>query len=284
MYGYDICPKCKNKLIKRIQENVECFVRYGEKCEICGERLRLAFTGEKEIDDTIYIIKSKNALDEDIFKRIAMQVYACEEKEMIKILENKNSILLEGDALHTYLNMELLDNLGITYDVEPKFLFARQVYVFCPDCGGETTYKIEETDTKGNETDCYVKVGFFCKNCNKWVAMTSRRKIDIDETKYKLEICLENLDSESTLCISKMVDVLLDTSFSQNKVIIYDKACNIHKILEELKKLSIDYNIEPQYPYKIAVHRQKWTEEDLKILMGMNAGLKINLEQMNDIN
>ncbi len=284
MYGYDICPKCKNELIKRIQENVECFVRYGEKCKICGERLRLALTGEKEIDGTIYTIKSQVISDEDIYKRIITQVYDCEKIKATRVLEDAGRLLLEGDVLHTYLNMELLDDIGITYDVEPNFPFTRQIYIFCPDCGSETFYKKAETDIKENETDCYIQVGFFCEKCSKWIAMTYRSKMEIDETKYKLKICLKNVDCEKEICIKKMVDELVDKRLFSNSIIIFDNACNIHKILEELKKLSIDYNIEPPYPYKVVTHRQEWTEEELKMLMEMNPGLILDLEEMNDLN
>ena len=81
-----------------------------------------------------------------------------------------------------------------------------------------------------------------------------------------------------------MVDELVDKRLFSNSIIIFDNACNIHKILEELKKLSIDYNIEPPYPYKVVTHRQEWTEEELKMLMEMNPGLILDLEEMNDLN
>lgn len=113
--------------------------------------------------------------------------------------------------------------------------------------------------------------------------MTYRSKIEIDETKYKLEICLKNVDSEKEICIKKMVDELEDKRLFSNRITIIDNACNIHKILEELKKLSIDYNIEPPYPYKVDTHRREWTEEDMKMLMEMNPGLTLDLEELNDL-
>ena len=40
----------------------------------------------------------------------------------------------------------------------------------------------------------------------------------------------------------------------------------------------------PPYPYKVVTHRQEWTEEELKMLMEMNPGLILDLEEMNDLN
>lgn len=283
LYGYDICPKCKDKLIKRIQKDGNYFERYGEECIKCGNRLRLALTGEKEIDDTIYKItlNSQVILDKDRCIQAIMQVCGCEERTARDILKRENGLLFEGDVLHTYLSMQLLDMTGTAYNVYPKFPFIRQAYVVCPNCGSETSYKIEETDVRENDTDCYMQSGFFCEKCNQWVAMTYRRKIDVDETKYKLEFCLENTHNEKEAAIKKMVDELPDKRIISNKIIVCDNACNIHQILQALKTLCIDYDINPPYPHRIAAHKKEWTEEDLKILMEMNPGLTVTVEEMN---
>ena len=285
LYGYDICPTCKDRLIKRIQEKgTECFEQYAGKCEKCGDRLRLAFTGEREIDDTIYKIElsPRMILDKDSVKAI-MRICGCEKEAAREILEREEDILLEGDAFHTYLNMELLDECNAVYYVYPEFPFARRAYVICPDCGNELLYKTEETDVKENDTDYYVQAGFFCERCNQWVAATYRRRIDVDETKYRLEICLEKLEVEEGKIIRKMVDELSDKRTLLDKIIACDTAFNIHPLLEELKEKCIDYTIEPPYPHRIAEYKKEWTEEDLQILMEMNPGLTVNLEEMNGL-
>lgn len=113
--------------------------------------------------------------------------------------------------------------------------------------------------------------GVFCEKCNQWVAMTYRRKIDVDDTKYKLEFCLENSDNEKVEAIKKMVDELPDKRIISNRVIVCDNACNIHQILEAMKASCIDYDINPPYPHRIVMHKKEWTEEDLKMLKEMNA-------------
>lgn len=83
--------------------------------------------GEKEIDDIIYKItlNLQVILDKDKCIQAIMQVCGCEEGIARDILKKENSLLFEGDVLHAYLSMQILDGSGVAYNVYPKFPFAR---------------------------------------------------------------------------------------------------------------------------------------------------------------
>lgn len=281
IYGYYICPTCKDKLIEK---NVQCFEHCEERCNKCGNGLRLAFTGQKKIDDTIYEIQfaSQNILNKKKYAEVVSEICHCEKEIIEGLLKEGHRFSFKGDAFHTYINMELLDEMDIVYKVSPHFPFMRRVYVDCPHCGNSTVYKTEEA-VETNDKENYMQVGFFCEKCNQWVAMTYMSKIDIDETAYNLEIHLEKCDNEMRENIKKMVNELSDKRVFPDKIIICDNACNIHPIIEKLGTEHIDYFVQPPYPHRIAKYEKAWTEEDIRALREMNSGLKISLEEMNSL-
>lgn len=276
-YGYDICPKCKDRLMERCQEN-EKFERYsGEKCDKCGSKLRLALIGEKRVDETIYEItvspwhiNNKNKCVQAI-----MELYNCEYSVAEKKMETKETVLFKGDILHVYLTMEWLCELyGIDdFDVSPEFPFLRIAYIDCPDCGGDTCYKIAESEKEG-----YMLTGYFCENCNSWVANNYTPKINLDETKYKVTFSLQEIDREEDEKIKEQVEEVKELisrcserKIRQNEIMIRACADEIHMILQDLEALHVDYNIEPRYPYPVI----PVSEEDLKEILQLN-GIEIN--------
>lgn len=167
-YVYDICPKCMDKLIERkhLKNNELNFKIHGGTCENCGGFLRLILTGEKKLDDIKYKI-SFECGDSPSKKEVEaiMKIYNCSMAVALEKLNDDNKVLFEGDLLHTYLNMKLLNDNQIVYNVEPKFPFERRIYFDCLDCGSETIDKIVEAD----DSKEYMKKGAFCENCGKWV-------------------------------------------------------------------------------------------------------------------
>lgn len=99
-YGYDMCAKCRNKLIERVQvkERIQDFEKYGGKCKKCGNTMRLTCLGENKKDDTLYKITFRFTIIEDMDKCIkAVMRVGDFSNDLARIkLNNENSILFVG--------------------------------------------------------------------------------------------------------------------------------------------------------------------------------------------
>lgn len=273
-YGYDICPKCKNKLIERreAQENKTEFAKYsGNDCFVCGEKMVLACVGEKKIDNTIYKITLEEVFNckenEENYIKTIMKIGNFDVATARNKLNAQGSIIFEGDFFNTYKNMELLDDIGsFVYNVTPPFSFTRFVYhVVCPVCGGKTIEKTEEMQDLKN----YVKKGIFCESCNDWVLQCSINKMNIDDTIYNIMISFRGIECKEKEEVLNIVEDLQNKKVSKDEIIVCDKANIIYEILQKLEAININYKIAPPFPYEIC----KFSEEDEKFL---NDILKFN--------
>ncbi len=280
-YNYYMCRKCKNKLIEKIQmEGSDTqYFEAEEKCEKCGGKLNLVLTGENRLDDTRYKLYCGTPViaEKDKCVRGIMDVCNCsieEARQKLSIGYNylsekevsSETLMSEGNLFQTYLNMEILDQAGMTYYVKPEFLFKRRQYIDCPGCGSETVYKMERTQKAEDAAD-YMKHGWFCETCGEWVSFCYFSKMDLDDTDYKLEFSLQKFRTKAKQNAKVMFERFLDKKVLQDKAIIYDKARNIHPLLQELKEMDINYEIVPSYPYKVV----NYSDEEL-----LNMVLKLN--------
>ncbi len=143
------------------------------RCPKCGNRYVLALLSEKSIDDTVYKITFDGSpfLDSKIMKYLkeSLEEYHLDVDDIIKKIKNweEGKIIYEGDTLHTYLLMDILNIPELCYIVTPEFSYKRSMaphIALCSYCGNETVEKKEETDG----TKDYIKKGRFCEHCNKW--------------------------------------------------------------------------------------------------------------------
>lgn len=268
-YAYDICPKCLNNLFKRKQiKDKNEFEKYsGDICPKCGEKLVLACVGDKEDDNTIYKITLNNIISKIALKGMdsnknvekcietIMKISNCDANLAKEKLNSNNSFLCEGDFVKTYISMEMLDNFEIGYTVTPQFPFSRYIYAnmfYCPQCGSEMIEKEEDAVDLKN----HIMRGWFCNNCNDWIAYCYVDKLDIDDTIYKLTFSLGKNDSTEKEKLLKLIDKLTDKQIINNTIIINDKASAIYEILQRLESINISYVIEPIFPHEILKFRR----------------------------
>lgn len=268
-YGYDICPKCRNKFFERkdVKENEHDFDVYNDTCcEKCGERLVLACVGKKKMDDTIYRITFRTTQSNEVFLKTLCEVNDSDLRiEKDKLADEKN-IVLEGDAIHTFLSMDILTGSTISYKVEPDFPFAcigNYEFCLCPVCGSKTIVKTEEMQGEGD----YMLQGFFCEKCNEWVMNCSVSKLALDNTVYCLKFTLEEKNDIKLEKIRSLVECL-PNKLQNGQIVISDKAEDMYELLQHLKAEQISYEIEPTFPHKITAYEEV-TEEDLKEILGL---------------
>lgn len=268
-YAYDICPKCKDKFFERkeIKENEHDFDVFNDTCcEKCGEKLVLACVGKKKMDNTIYRITFRDTQSNEIFLKTLFEVSGNElQSKKNKLTDDKN-IVLEGDALHTFLNMNALTGATICYKVEPDFpflCFGNYDVCLCPTCGSKTIVKTEEMQITGD----YMRQGFFCEKCNEWVTYCSVSKLALDNTIYCLKFVLEEKNDIKIEKIKSLVESL-PNKLENGQIIISDKAEEIYELLQHLKADQISYEIEPSFPHKITAYREV-TEEDLNEILAL---------------
>ena len=169
MYGYVMCPKCKDKLLETEKDDFSD----ERHCPKCGNRFVLALLGEEPIDNTIYKITFEGSpyLDNKIIKYLkdSLEENHFDVDDIMQKIKNweDGSAIYEGDTLHTYLLMHILGIPELCYNVTPEFPYKRSLephIALCPDCGNETIAKEEKSDN----TKDYIKKGRFCEHCNKW--------------------------------------------------------------------------------------------------------------------
>ncbi len=266
-YAYDICPKCRNKFFERkeAKENEHDFDVYSDTCcEKCGEGLVLACVGKKKIDDTIYRITFRATESNEIFLNTLCEVNGSDLRtEKDKLADEKN-IVLEGDAVHTFLNMDSLTGAAISYEVDPDFPFLRfgnYAVCLCPTCGSKTVVKTEEMQ----DVEDYMLQGFFCEKCNEWVMHCSISKLALDNAVYCLKFVLEEENDVKIEKIKRLVESL-PSKLENGQIIISDKAEEIYELLQHLKAEQISYEIVPSFPHKVTAYKEV-TEEDLKEIL-----------------
>lgn len=169
LYTLNICPKCKDKLVKQDVVREEDYKSI--YCSNCGREMILAFEGEEKVEDaediTYRIVLNEVIIDEmrDKCVKVIMQIGNFDEKEALEKYNTEKSVIFEGDLLHTYLSLWLLSEscYYLDYTVIPPLPYRLLFAQLCPDCGEVATYK-EEEDGAGN-----VREGFFCEKCNDWI-------------------------------------------------------------------------------------------------------------------
>lgn len=168
-YTFNLCSKCKDKLIEQdVMREEDYRAIY---CPNCGKEMIPALVGEEKVENaeniTYKIVLNEVLIDEmrDKCVKVIMQIGNCNEKEALEKYNTKNSVIFEGDLLHTYLSLWCLSEkcYYLHYTVIPSLPYKPLFAVLCPDCGEVATYK-EEEDGAGN-----VREGFFCEKCNDWI-------------------------------------------------------------------------------------------------------------------
>lgn len=275
-YIFNLCPKCKDKLVERIVDDIsKCEEKY---CPNCGNKMDIVLSGDKKEETVVYKITLNQVQDiKDKYLNVIMQMGNFDEKAALEKINGKDSISFEGDLLNTYLNLELLDETEglVDYTVTPCFPYKRLFIQKCPDCGEKAIYRIEEI---GEDE---IQTGFFCEKCSEWVWYDICNKSKIDETLYHLKILLKEDEDEVKQEIMSTMNQLHDKEVLEDEIIVRDLARNIEYLLEIVKTYNIAYEINPPYPHKIYTLKKEWTEEDVKQLMAANPGLVLNLEEMN---
>ena len=145
----------------------------------------------------------------------------------------------------------------------------------CPDCGKEAYYKMEEV----GEDD--IMDGFFCERCNEWTMYGIFPKSRYDKTLYHLRMSLKGVEGKVRKEILRMLSGQCDKEIIEDQVVVHDLARNISSLLGMMQTYNITYEIDPPYPHKIIEFKKEWTEEDIKLLMEANPGLKLDLDEMN---
>lgn len=275
-YIFDLCPKCKDKLIERVVDDIQdCGENY---CPICGSKMDTVLEGDKKEETAIYRITLNQVQEmDDKYLNVIMKMGNFNEKEFWEKINTNESISFEGDLLNTYLKLELLSDMDgrAHYTVTPCFPYDRLFIQKCPDCGEKAIYKIEEI---GEDE---IQKGFFCEKCNEWVWYDICDKSKIDETLYHLKVSLRGDEDKVKQEIMERVNRLANKEILEDEIIVWDLARNIDSLLCVVKTYNVAYEINPPYPHKIYPFKTEWTEEDLKMLMEANPGLTLNLEEMN---
>lgn len=233
-YIFDLCPKCKDKLI---EQTVDDFQEYSETCcPNCGSRMDGVLSGNKKADDTIYKISLNQTRNMhgrgDKCLEIIMRIGNLDESEALEKLNTQDSVIAEGDLLNTYLNLRCLDEIDymVDYTVTPNFPYARVFEQMCPGCGEKAVYKTEEID------EDEIKEGFFCEKYNDWIMYDIRNKSWHDKTLYHLTASLKGVEDNIKKDILKMIAALCDKEAIEDKIIVHDLTRNIESLLGMMKK------------------------------------------------
>lgn len=296
MYVYEICPYCMDQLYERKQPIDDDVTNC---CPKCGSRMECACLGEHKIDDTIYkIILNSVAIPnsgdkKNKFIEILMRIGKFNLEEAQRIYRTENTIIFEGNVSETYVNINLLEDFApdIHYTVIPPFALESLLNPFlsiCPICGNRTVTRTEDI----NNCSENIKSGIYCETCQDWIMFDICSKAEVDDTKYYVEVSLEEMDSEVINKIMHIYDGLCNTFDSsgnkrleEKRIIVRDRAQNIEELLSALEDYNIPYEINPPYPHKIPesnpIYKNKWTEEEVRDLIKANPGLKVTVEELN---
>ena len=281
LYTFNLCPKCKDKLIEQdVAKEEDYKVIY---CPNCGSAMEPALSGEEKAEDTTYKIVLNNVRilhnRSDKCLETIMQIGGVDEKEALEKLGTKESVIFEGDLLNTYLSLRCLDKIGniVDYTVVPQFPYARVFAQICPQCGEEAVYKKEDVE------EDKVKTGFFCEKCKEWIFNNIKDKYEFDETLYHLKLSVKEIEGQDKQEILEAIGELRNKKIKEDQIEIHDLARNMVYLLELLETNYIEYEIEPPYPHKIRTIKREWTDEDIEQLIAANPGLKVTAEEMNSL-
>lgn len=238
---------------------MEAFEKYsGKNCLKCGSKLVLAYVSDKKADDTVYKIIlegiTKHEQNENQCIETIMKIGGFDRNEALEKIDTENSIIFEGNLSDTYINMSLLDDIGIVrYTVSPSIPYSRVIcYDICPECGCETIEKMEEIDGLKN----YVKQGMFCEHCNDWVIFCSVNKMNMDDTIYTLVFSVDKINGKENEELLTIIENLHDKDVVDDKIVICDKANTIYNILQRIEAIHINYEVDPPFPYEICEFRE----------------------------
>lgn len=268
-YAYDICPKCRNKFFERkeVKENEHDFDVYNSICcDKCGEGLVLACVGKEKIDDTIYRITFRYSQSNEVFLNTLREVNGSDLQIEKEKLADEKSIVIEGDVVHTFLNMDILTGATISYKVEPDFPFVRignYEFCLCPACGTKTVVKTKEMQGEGD----YMLQGFFCEKCNEWVMHCSVSRLELDNTVYCLKFVLEENNDIKREKIKGIVENL-SNKMENGHIVISGRAGEVYEVLQHLIANQIPYEIEPEFPHKVTAYKE-FAEDDLKEILDL---------------
>jgi len=113
----------------------------------------------------------------------------------------------------------------------------------CEECGADTEFRVEGSTQ-----------GFFCTQCD-WALVTTRiPEIAQDIVKYKLYLLSadpHNNDQIKVISEVANINYLQARKMAQEErpLVIQDEALVIDKARKYFEEVSIQYEIEPHYPY-----------------------------------
>ena len=224
-YVFELCPKCKNELVEKDMEEFQEYIP--GTCSNCGNEMEGVLWGDKKVENAIYKITLNKVRNMDKGKekcqKIIMKVGGLDRNAAWEKMNTQGSIIFEGDLLHTYLNLNLIDQMGtaIDYSVTPKFPYSRAFIMICLDCGAEPEYKVKYKDNKP------VISGYFCNRCKQWIMYDLFSELDSDETMYYVEAALEQVNDEVRQEILLQIEELWDKKIDNNKIRVRDCAKKI---------------------------------------------------------
>lgn len=285
-YVFELCPKCMDKLVERKVGDFQEYI--AGCCPNCGSMMEKVFSGKNKTEDALYKITFDKILDhgkwDEKCLKIIMKISGLDKEAALQKISIEGSTIFEGDLLHTYLNLRMLDQIDtiVSYSVTPKFPYARAFTMLCPDCGQGTVYRKQEVSIES------MQCGLYCENCKEWIMYKISPKLQVDDTKYYLVAALEKVRSGVKEQIASKLQDLCDKKMEENRMIVLDKARNIEGLLSILEAYSIPYEVNPPYPHKIPkmepIFKNEWTDEEVKKLMEANPGLKITADELNALN
>lgn len=204
----------------------------------------------KKAGNDLYKITLSRVFNQERWKekclRNIMKISGFDKDTALEKMNVAGSVIFEGDLLHTYLSLRLLDEIPVVeYEITPDFPYTRSFSPVCPDCGEEAVYKVNET------SDNLVKCGCYCENCKEWVFSTISPKSAIDDTKYYIEASLERVDNEVKEKIEQKLNELYNKRIEKNKIVVLDVARNIEWLLGIMELYNIHYEIVPPYPHRV---------------------------------
>ncbi len=113
----------------------------------------------------------------------------------------------------------------------------------CEECGAITERRVEDSTE-----------GFFCTKCSWCLVTTLIPEIYADITKYKIYLLFANAHNKDHI---KALSEVVNANFLQamkmakkDRPLIFEgEALEVSRVIKNLNKLSIEYEIVPKFPY-----------------------------------
>lgn len=251
-YEYYICPKCKDSIREWVTEDFQEEKDPYFICPNCGEKMEAEFGGKNKADDREYKITLQKVKDTygrfEKCVQIIMELGGIDQETAIKRLTEKNSVIFEGDLLHTYFALRKLDEIEymIKYTTVPKFPYGRFFTMYCPDCG-------EACVDKRVEDAGRVVYGCFCEKCGDWLIKAFISGLALDETLYTLEASFEGVDEGVKKRILGDYQEVRDQKVEGDRIKFRDRASVIHSFLYYMNEEGLEFTVTPPYPYDVSL-------------------------------